>query len=154
VKLVQPFSDNILPYLERYEFRIAAAGVRYGSVAYISFGSGFPEMTSRGTSLVRYPVAIEFGADDWVLFREGKEILNSSFEDRELARAILARHMIGKTLTAIEMTPTDSTLSFDGGLGWTSRLSEDPASGFLYSFDVDGGPSWETVDGVSVVEEP
>jgi hypothetical protein len=52
------------------------------------------------------------------------------------------------------MTPTYSTLSFDGGLVWTSRLSQDPASGFLYSFDVDGGPSWETVDGVSVVDEP
>jgi hypothetical protein len=102
VELIQPFGDNILPYLGEYEFRVAVAGVRYGSLAYISFGPGFPEVTTRGTSLVRFPVAIEFGADYWVLSREGEEILNSSFEDRELARAILAHHMIGKTLTTIE----------------------------------------------------
>lgn len=154
MKLVQPFGDNILPYLETYEFRVASAGVRYGSLAYISFGPGFPEVTTRGTSLIRFPVAIEFGADDWILSRDGKEILNSSFEDRELAREILSHQLIGKTLTAIEMTPTHSTISFQEDLVWTSRLSPDPASGFLYSFDVDGGPSWETVDGVSVVEEP
>lgn len=102
MELIQPFGDNILPYLGEYEFRVAVAGVRYGSLAYISFGPGFPEVTTRGTSLVRFPVAIEFGADYWVLSREGEEILNSSFEDRELARAILAHHMIGKTLTTIE----------------------------------------------------
>jgi hypothetical protein len=122
-------------------------------VAYLGFGVGVSKALAPRISPVEFPVEIEFGADDWVLSNDEAEILSSHFENRELARGLLARHLIGKTVAGIEIAPTHSTVSFDGDLVWTSSLDPDPASGFLYSFYVDGGPTWETVDGISVRDE-
>ena len=142
------------PYLAEYDSRVSYAGVRYGSVLYLSFGNPVRQRATRNICVDVYPVAIEFGADDWSLIHAGKEVLNSDFADVHSVRENLKEWLIGRTVLAVELLGSSSTVTLDDDWVLVSRIDRDPASGFLYSFHVDGGPSWETVDGVSPADEP
>src|SRR6266850_718067 len=104
--LLHPFGDNILPYLKRYGSRVTACGIRYGSVIYLGFGVGVRKTITRTIMAMTYPVEIEFGADEWTLSENTKDVVTSRFRRPERAREELEQYLVGRTVAAIEITPT------------------------------------------------
>lgn len=139
-----------MSYLEAYDYCISAAGIRYGSVAYIAFGNSVKISHKKHEQTMEYPVEIEFGSDEWQITQNEYTLLNSDFSDINIAREIISRVIVGNKVRNIAFCKITSAIKFDCDTIFTSRISHDPASGFLYSFHVIGGPSWETIDGVSI----
>lgn len=140
--------------ITKYASIITQAGIRYGSVAYIAFGEGREVTRSRHSALKHFPVEIEFGADHWVLYSSGQELVssdswNGSFSETELVRSLLEKSLIGTQVTAIDCSETEFTIEIEPNLVWKSRicLSPKPASGFLLSLSWDHDSVWETLDG-------
>jgi hypothetical protein len=145
------FSDAILPYIRRYEGRVSACGVKYGSVMYITFGEGIDTPSVRNLLITVYSATLTFGADDWFLINCGDTILDSEFSDIGQARDLLNNVLIGRKLLDIKIDKNDSVIIFDNDLILKSAItSEEPASGFLHSFYLRDGPIWVTIDGVTI----
>ena len=138
----------MLPYLEKYNFVISAAGIRYGSVAYIAFGQGLLQRHSGRAETTKYPVEIEFGSDRWKLVHDASILVDSEICDQDAVRKILAKYLVGKKVIDIVVTGNESRIEFDSHTFLISEISYDPASGFLYSFQAENEPAWETVDGI------
>jgi hypothetical protein len=136
-------SQAILPHLKRYDFIISAAGIRYGSVAYVSFGQGVVEKHSGRADTTRYPCEFEFGSDVWRLIRDGQTLLCSESCAQDLARRIMSESLVG-----IETLKRESIVRFEKDTFLISEVTSEPASGFLYGFQAEKEPAWETVDGV------
>lgn len=150
--LQQSLKERIFPWLQQYDFRISAASVRYGSVSYIAFGQATEKHYGR-FSTTHYSADLQFGADVWELLEGSNVLLDSCFEDITAARELIEARLVGLRVTDIDMLEDHSSVYFDNGLIWRSEISPEPASGFLYTFDVDNGPCWETVDGHSICED-
>lgn len=150
--LSEDLSRAILPHLEMYEARIAVAGIRYGSVAYIAFGSGVTTPHKKHSSTTHYPVEMEFGSDYWELVQDGNIMLDSNFSNVNAARAEIGSLLIGRRVLGIVTEGAESRLVLDADTSIRSRVAQEPASGFLYSFHVARGPTWETVDGISTIQ--
>jgi hypothetical protein len=144
------FKEAIFPYLEKYQFCIGACGVKYGSVAYIAFGELIIETRPGKHQLYHYPVNLLFGADIWDLSQEGKLIMNSDFENVHTTRSKLEELLIGRTLVDIVTVEDESHVIFSEGLILSSYIMSEYASDFLFSFYVENGPIWETIDGKSM----
>jgi hypothetical protein len=144
---VSSLAEMILPHLKDYGSLISAAGIRYGSVAYIAFGEPKEELHSGRASTLEYPVELEIGADDWALVQGDIRILDSNFENVDEARIANGRALLGKKLQDISLSGNESVLKFSERLELWSQLTSSPSSGFLYSFQGAGGGGWETVDG-------
>lgn len=148
----EPFYQYVISTLQESTTEVTGAGIRYGSVAYLGFGRPkLRKITSRLSGQV-YPFELELGADHWEV-RAGKSaLLCSEFEDVEKARKDLGRALLGSRLRAIDVADKMGTIRFDRQLILLSHISDEPGSGFLYSFHVDSGPSFETVDGINVTK--
>ena len=147
--LIEDLNKAVLPYLEEYEARIGTAGIRYGSVAYIAFGNGVTTAHKAHLPTTHYPVEMEFGADYWEIIRGGDVLMDSNFSNVDAARTEINSLLIGRKVQGIVVTENESQLELEGDIILRSRVAQEPASGFLYSFHVAQGPVWETVDGVS-----
>ncbi|WP_140420591.1 hypothetical protein [Novosphingobium sp. B 225] len=141
-------NQAVLPRLEKYRSIISAAGIRYGSVAYISFGPRGFERSVRGGELEKYPVSLEFGSDVWRLIRHGKILLDSENCDQEAARKIISEALVGSRLVDIEAHKNESIVRFENDTYLISEILSEPESGFLYGFQAEDEPAWETVDGI------
>ena len=141
--------DLILPYLEEFDCRISASGIRYGSVAYIAFGRAREKPHKGRPSTFHYPVEIEMGSDYWTIERNGEILLDSCFSDVDRAREKL-QVLNGRKLCDIDIQASYGVFELDDGISWISSIISRPASGYLYSFQAENGPTWETLDGVSV----
>lgn len=147
--LLQPFDRNIIPYIEKYQRRVSVAGIRYGSLAYLGFGPGTLERITHKSEVMRYPIAIEIGADEWIMTKDGIEIINSDFESVVWAREIMEKYLIGRIFEAIDISSSRSTIYFDDDLRMTSRVqSGEYCSGFLYCFSTKDGQYWDTNNGI------
>lgn len=142
--------DAILLHTIRYESRVSACGVRYGSVLYIAFGEGLTKPHLGRASTTKYSVELEVGSDSWVLTNYGDIILDSEFSDIERARDTLNGSLLGRKMLDIEVSQSESTITFDGNMKLKSGIVPAPASGFLYSFQAKYGPTWETLNGVTI----
>lgn len=142
--------DAILPHTIIYESRVSACGVRYGSVLYIAFGEGLTKPHLGRASTTQYSVELEVGSDSWVLVNCGDIILDSEFSDIERARDTLNGSLLGRKMLDFEVAQSESTIIFDGNTILKSGIVPEPASGFLYSFQAKDGPTWETIDGVTI----
>lgn len=138
----------ILPRLKRHDFIISAAGIRYGSVAYVSFGQGMVEKHSGRADTTRYPCELEFGSDVWRLIRDGQILLDSENCDQDAARRIISESLVGSRLIDIKTDKNEIIVGFEKDTFLISEVSSEPASGFLYGFQAENEPAWETVDGV------
>ena len=147
--LVEDLNKAVLPHLEPYEARISAAGIRYGSVAYIGFGDGVTTPHKTHVPTTSYPVEVEFGADYWEVSQGGNVLMDSSFTNVDAARAKIGSLLIGRRVQGLITIGNESRLELDEDITLRSRVAPEPASGFLYSFHAAGEPTWETVDGVS-----
>lgn len=141
-------SQAILPRLKRHDFIISAAGIRYGSVAYVSFGQGMVEKHSGRADTTRYPCELEFGSDVWRLIRDGQILLDSENCDQDATRRIISESLVGSRLVDIKTDKNESIVRFEKDTSLISEVSSEPASGFLYGFQAENEPAWETVDGV------
>ena len=135
------------PHLAKHGFIVSASGIRYGSVAYLGFGEGTPKQITPAISAVVYPVEIEIGADEWILSNNDTSIITSRYIGVIEARKIIENTIVGKIIKEIRTSVDGSTILFQGDIVLRSILTPIPASGFLYSFSVVDGPSWETLDG-------
>jgi hypothetical protein len=142
--------DAILPYLSRNGDFISASGIRYGSVLYIAFGEGIFQPHHGRTSTTQYPVELEVGSDTWILTNGSDQVLDSGFDDTETARNTLHNILVGRKVQDLETTKTESKITFDNNLVLRSYIVPEPAAGFLYSFHVENGPVWETIDGIAM----
>lgn len=143
--------DAVFPYLEPYSFVISATGIRYGSVAYIAFGQSELKQHRNRASTKQYPVELEIGSDNWSLIRDGERLIDSRFIDANEAREKLEQLLVGQTVIDICLLEGESRIAFSDGITLCSQVGTDPASGFLYSFQVEKGPTWETIDGASLL---
>jgi hypothetical protein len=75
--------------------------------------------------------------------------LYSGFSDVNDARNRLQDLLVGNRIIGIELSESISCVLFDDEINLCSETSSAPEAGFLYSFYVEGGPSWETVDGIN-----
>lgn len=100
---------------------------------------------------MNYPVEMEFGSDYWEIIQDGNIIMDSNFSNVDAARAKISSLLIGRKVQGIGVreSESESRLELDSNIIVRSRVAQEPASGFLYSFHVEGGPTWETVDGIS-----
>jgi len=144
--------NAIFPYLSRYGGCVSASGIRYGSVLYIAFGEGVSKPHQGRASTTQYPVELEVGSDAWVLNNGSDQVLDSGFNDTELTRNTLHNVLVGRKVQDLETTQTESIIIFDNNLILRSYIAPEPAAGFLYSFQVENGPAWETIDGVAMQE--
>jgi hypothetical protein len=141
-------SQAVLSRLKRHGFTVSAAGIRYGSVAYVCFGQGVVEKHSGRADTTRYPCELEFGSDVWRLIREGQILLDSENFDQEIARIIISKSLVGSRILDIKVHKNESIVVFEKDTLLISEISSEPASGFLYGFQAENEPAWETVDGV------
>lgn len=148
--LVEDLNKAVFTYLEAYEARIGAAGIRYGSVAYIGFGDGITTPHKKHVPTTNYPVEMEFGADYWQITQSGNLLMDSNFSNVDAARTKLGCLLIGRRVEDLITIGNESRLELDDNITLRSRVTPEPDSGFLYSFHAAGGPTWETVDGVSI----
>ena len=139
--------DTIFPYLEPYEFRISAAGVRYGSVIYLGFGEGNSRRHANGILITQYPVEIEIGSDNWSLDKNGNPMIDSHFVSIDSARLKLENLLVGVKLVDTKIANKTARMVLDKGLVLQSHIIPMPESGFLYSFQTEDGSVWETIDG-------
>jgi hypothetical protein len=139
----------IWPYAAKHGFQISAAGIRYGSVLYIAFGQGVSKIHRATAATTQYPVELEFGSDNWKLIRAKSCLLDSGFSDVNDARNRLQDLLVGNRIIGIELSESISCVLFNDEINLCSEISSAPEAGFLYSFYVEGGPSWETVDGIN-----
>jgi hypothetical protein len=144
--------EAIFPYLAGHEFLISAAGIRYGSVAYLAFGQGTPKEHQGRATTTQYPIELEIGSDDWNLMRDGTDLIDSKFDNVDRARERLQELLVGRKISDINSTDNESRIVFDDGMSLCSRIGSEPASGFLYSFQAERGPTWETIDGIALEE--
>lgn len=144
--------DLIFPYLSRYGNCVSASGIRYGSVLYIAFGEGISKPHPGRASTTQCPVELEIGSDTWILTNSSDKVVDSGFDDTELTRNTLHSILVGRKVHDLESTPTESIITFGDNLVLRSYIVPEPAAGFLYSFQVENGPAWETVDGVVMHE--
>lgn len=142
--------EAIFSYLARHEFLISAAGIRYGSVAYLAFGQGMPKEHRGRAATTQYPVELEIGSDDWKLTRDEAHLIDSEFDNVDKAREQLQKLLVGRKVSDIQSSGDESRIVFDDGMSLCSRLGPDPASGFLYSFQAERGAIWETIDGITL----
>jgi len=138
----------ILQPVKKYDYIISAAGIRYGSVVYISFGPRGFERSVLGGYLEKYPVSLEFGSDVWRLIRNKKIVLDSNNYDQDRARIIISESLVGIKLIDIKIRKNEGIIQFENDIFLISEILPDPASGFLYGFQAENEPSWETIDGV------
>jgi hypothetical protein len=141
--------DVIHPRIESAGNRISYAGVRYGSVIYLAFGSPRRDRIVRRIVDI-YPVEIELGADEWQLTRRGELVMDSDFEDVRKARSDLLDWLPGRMVTALVTENGTSRIEMDGGWLLSSQIAPDPASGFTYALAFDGGDGGESLDGLSL----
>jgi hypothetical protein len=144
--------DAIFPFLEKYRFCVSACGIRYGSVLYVAFGECVTQAHQGRPDTTHYPVEFEFGADDWHANNNGKRIIDSQFDDIDDARSKLRDLLVGRRLIDVVTADDESQIIFNEECILLSRIAPEPASGFLFSFHVEDGPTWETVDGQSMQE--
>ena len=142
--------SSIMPYLNTYRGRISASGIRYGSVLYVAFGKGISKAHVGRASTTRYPVELEIGSDTWVLTKDNDMILDSQFDNIQEARSEIHNILVGRKMLDIETTQTEGIVTFDANLVLRSCIVPEPGSGFLYSFQVQNGPEWETLDGAEL----
>lgn len=142
--------DSINHCLAEYGRSVAGSGIRYGSVLYLGLGNSKRKKVTDKLETTVYHIEVELGADEWVLMGPDGEIMNSAFADTKSARKILSDLLVGKNILDIELDNVESRIVLDHGLSIISKIDSEPASGFLYSFYVEGGPSWETIDGISI----
>jgi hypothetical protein len=101
-------------------------------------------------STEQYPVELEIGSDNWNLIRDGESLIDSRFIDANEAREKLKQLLVGQTIIDIRLIEGESRIAFSDRITLCSQVAADPASGFLYSFQVEKGPTWETIDGASL----
>lgn len=140
----------VWPSLEKYHFLVSAAGIRYGSVAYVAFGN-VTHTAHRGRATTsQYPVELDIGSDHWQLTQNGKQLISSDFGNVDRAREQLQALLAGKKVIDVELDDKESAIVFDHGMRLLSKTGSTPASGFLYSFQADKDASWETIDGFNL----
>ena len=139
--------NTVFRYLNTYGFCINTAGIRYGSVLYLGFGESTLYEHKKRPATTRYQAEIEIGSDYWSLERNNSLLIDSSFSDINDTRSVLEDLLVGVKLKDIEITNETARIVMGEELVLQSSISLDPASGFLYSFGVEGGLVWETIDG-------
>jgi hypothetical protein len=136
-------------YIDRYDGKISAAGIRYGSVAYIGFGLAFIRTHKQHLDTTHYPIEIEMGTDYWRISKDDAILLESNFTKVDDARKKISNILVDKVVKRIDFGRV-ITIETSDGILIDMEISENPSSGFSLSVDVDGELSWETIDGLSV----
>lgn len=146
--------EIIFSHTAKHNNTISACGIRYGSVLYFAFGLGAFKRLPSGNFTIEHQVELECGANDWVIMDANGIILDSNFNDIHLTRPVVSSLFVGKKMIDFVAAQNESIITFDDGMVVKSIIECMPGSGFLYSFHVVGGPSWETIDGVTIQDEP
>lgn len=135
--------------IEDHRSVVSAAGIRYGSVMYIAFGTGKIKPVTRSIMALIYPVEIEIGSDSWHLCKSDANVIGSEYENIEKVRDELQNLLVGRKLRQVLPESGRILFKFSDEVTLHADVRVDQASGFLYSLSVEGRGTWETLDGIT-----